>query len=102
MNLSAEHLAAVRSILSRHVSDLEVRAFGSRVTGASRPASDLDLVVIAPEPLPVIVLARLRGDFAESDLPFRVDVADYARLPAGLREAIGAASEVVQLPQSVA
>lgn len=96
MNVPDRHLDAVRVVLARYVGGIEVRAFGSRVDGSSRRHSDLDLVVMSSRPLPLAVLGRLRGDFADSELPFRVDVADWARLSDGLREAIHARSKVVQ------
>ena len=70
--------AIVREILVRHVPGHEVWAFGSRVKGPAKPYSDLDLAVISERPLPFDVLGRLAEDFSESDLPWRVDVVDWA------------------------
>jgi predicted nucleotidyltransferase len=36
----------VRSLLSRHVPDREVWAFGSRAKATAKPFSDLDLVIL--------------------------------------------------------
>jgi predicted nucleotidyltransferase len=78
IDLSAENLALVCAILRDHVPHAEVRAFGSRTTGKARRYSDLDLVVIADGPLPWRVDGALREAFSESDLPFKVDVLDWA------------------------
>jgi len=96
MQLDRKHHHAVAAILARRVAGFEVRAFGSRVEGDAHPASDLDLVVMTREPLPAVVLGRLRGDFAESELPMRVDVSDWSRLPDYIRVAIENRSEVIQ------
>lgn len=85
LDLSPTQLATVRRILARHVPEREVRAFGSRVTGRAWRYSDLDLVILGAEPLPALTLARLRADFEDSDLPFRVDVIEERDLPAGTR-----------------
>jgi len=62
--------------------------FGSRARGDARPTSDLDLVIWTDEPLPAIVLARLKDDLRESDLPFRVDVLDRADLSPSFRRLV--------------
>jgi predicted nucleotidyltransferase len=86
----------VRDILRRHVPDREVWAFGSRATGKAKPYSDLDLAVIADAPLPLQVGAALVEDFSESDLPWRVDVVDWATTQPGFRRIIARDKVVVQ------
>nr|WP_194301130.1 nucleotidyltransferase domain-containing protein [Acetobacter lambici] len=65
-------------ILNEIVPDREVRAFGSRVTGKAKPFSDLDLAVMGDEPLSLETRARLEDAFSESELPWKVDVLDWA------------------------
>lgn len=81
IEVAPEHLTILRDILVRHVPGLTIWAYGSRTTGKSKPYSDLDLVVMAETPLPMRKLAELAEDLADSDLPFRVDVSDWASLP---------------------
>lgn len=57
---------------------IDVRAFGSRATRTARPFSDLDLAIIGDAPLSLLTQAALRDAFVESDLPFKVDVTDWA------------------------
>jgi hypothetical protein len=78
MNLSPEELATVKAILRSTVPGLEVRAFGSRVCGKPRKTSDLDLALMTSTPLDFARLAELRDAFSESDLPFKVDLVDWA------------------------
>ena len=68
----------VRDILSKHVPQYDVWAFGSRVKGAAKSYSDLDLAIVSDRPLPLRICAALTNDFSESDLPWRVDVVDWA------------------------
>ena len=65
-----EHREVVR-LLQHHLPDTEVWAYGSRVKGAARPASDLDLAAFASAGQQEAV-SRLREAFDESCLPFRV------------------------------
>lgn len=78
LNVSPQHLQTVHGILLQHVPHCTVWAFGSRTQGTAKPYSDLDLAVISPQPLPLATLAALAEDFSESDLPWRVDVLDWA------------------------
>jgi predicted nucleotidyltransferase len=78
LDLQSDDLETVRAILRRCVPEREVRAFGSRVGGSVKRFSDLDLAIMGDEPLPLTVLADLREAFDESDLPFRVDLVEWA------------------------
>jgi type I restriction enzyme S subunit len=78
----------VQRILKTHVPQYEVWAFGSRVKGKAKPYSDLDLAIITQSPLPLGVLGALQDAFAESDLPWRVDVVDWACTSASFRDII--------------
>lgn len=88
LELTDVQLEIVRALLAKRLPDIEVRAFGSRVTGRARSRSDLDLVVVAGAPVPALALAELRADFEESDLPFKVDVVEWRDLPGSLRDEI--------------
>jgi uncharacterized protein len=94
--LSANHLAKVRELLQHHLPGVEVRAFGSRAGGHPKPASDLDLMVFSERPLEPRRFALLADAFAESDLPFKVDVVDASMATASFRAHALAESIVVQ------
>ncbi len=81
-------LETVRRILREHAPELEVRAFGSRVSWTARETSDLDLALMTDEPLDVARMAVLRAAFTDSRLPFRVDVVDWAGVSDGFRKVI--------------
>ena len=95
LDLSPEQLAEIRRILQNHIPERTVRAFGSRVQGIAKPFSDLDLAVMGETPLDFRQLAALKDAFAESNLPFRVDVVDWAATSEAFRRIIEGANEVV-------
>ena len=82
LHLPSAQLEALRHILaSRLPAGLKIQVFGSRATGIRlKPHSDLDLLIVGPEKLPLLLLGDLREALSESDLPFSVDIveAQYA------------------------
>ena len=88
IDIAPTDLATVQSILSQHVPSLEARAFGSRVSWNARSTSDLDLALLTTVPLDFTLKADLREAFAQSALPFRVDIVDWAATSEDFREVI--------------
>ena len=90
LHLLPRHREKIEELLRAHLPDVEVWAYGSRVTGESHDGSDLDLVLRGPE-LKEIDLGRL-GDFAEavemSTIPFIVEARDWASIPKSFHESI--------------
>lgn len=78
MNLSKAQEDVVREILREVFGNKPVEAylFGSRVDGTATKASDLDILLKGPQPIPLKTMALLREKFEESNLPFRVDLLD--------------------------
>ena len=85
IDVTAEQRRTILALLNRHLPDTAVWAYGSRVKGTSRPASDLDLVVFA-RPEQRAQVAELREAFEESDLPFPVDLFVWDEVPESFRE----------------
>lgn len=96
LQMEPRHWDIVRRILAEQLPGCEVWAFGSRARGAAKPHSDLDLAVLTAEPLPLAVAARLHEAFSESDLPWRVDVVDWASTSEAFRRLIESHRVVVQ------
>ncbi|HXU93643.1 MAG TPA: nucleotidyltransferase domain-containing protein [Gallionella sp.] len=88
LDVRPDHLEVVRKILRRNVPDRVVWAFGSRVAGKAKLASDLDLCIVGETPLPYEVSAQLRQDFSDSDIPYTVDIVDWATCSEGFRAII--------------
>jgi type I restriction enzyme S subunit len=88
IDIRPDHWGIVRDILHKHVPQYEVWAFGSRAKWMAKEYSDLDLAVITDRPLSLSVSAELADDFSESDLPFKVDVVDWATTRESFRRII--------------
>ncbi len=88
MSMDARDFATVLRILSKQLPEYDVYAYGSRVTGKAGKSSDLDLAVMTESPLETMRMADLREAFRESDLPFKVDIADWAGIKENFRSII--------------
>ncbi|RYU61424.1 restriction endonuclease subunit S [Methylolobus aquaticus] len=96
IDIRPDHWVIVRDILHKHVPQYEVWAFGSRATWTAKDYSDLDLAVITDRPLSISVSAALADDLSESDLPWKVDVVDWATTSESFRKIIERDKVVVQ------
>lgn len=81
-------LDVVLRALSRHVPNRDIRVMGSRAEGRSKPFSDLDLVVMGSEPLDLRTIGQLRDAFDDSNLPFAVDIIEWASCSDGFRRLV--------------
>ncbi len=98
VDLRPDHWAIVRDALRRHVPDRKVLAFGSRATWTAKDYSDLDLAIMGGEPLSLRAVSALDEALVESDLPFRVDIVDWARIDDAFRSVIRRHGVSVQHP----
>ena len=96
IDIHPDHWEIVRRILQTRVPQAVVWVFGSRVTGNAKAFSDLDIAIITTQPLPLDVSASLSDDFSESDLPYKVDVVDWATTNASFRNIIARNKMIVQ------
>ncbi len=83
LHLSARHRRVLEALLREHLPDVEVWAYGSRVTCRGHDGSDLDLVLRGPglEKIPIDRLMDFEEAVRESTIPFLVEARDWARLP---------------------
>jgi len=107
--LSMEHLRLPEQyrlllvdILRRCVPDAEVWAYGSRVTSSGHDASDLDLVLRNPDKSSAEFpgISELKEALTESNLPIRVEVVDWARIPVSFHQEIVKAYVVLLCAQN--
>ena len=100
IDLPAEQRRLVWQILRANLPPaVKVWVFGSRATGRARRYSDLDLAIDAGRPLTLDETASLAEAFSESDLAYRVDVADWRAIDGRFRRII--AQERVPLAERV-
>lgn len=83
LHLPARHRAQIEALLRRHLPEVEVWAYGSRVSGLSHDGSDLDLVLRGPAlaPIDFVAFSDFLDALRESRIPFLVEARDWARLP---------------------
>ncbi len=83
LHLSPRHREEIKVLLRKHLPNVEIWAYGSRVNGRSHDGSDLDLVLRGPK-LAEIDTSQI-VDFIEalqdSTIPFLVEARDWACLP---------------------
>ena len=96
MELSPEQLTVVQNILRKQFPAVEVRVFGSRVKGSSKPHSDLDLAIMTDSTIFPVKMAMLKEAFSESNLPFKVDCLDWAITSDSFKECINSCFEIIQ------
>jgi len=97
MLLNETQQTTVFRILRRYLPQHRVMAFGSRVKGNPKPYSDLDLAIL-DGPLPLSLMATLAHAFEESDLPFKVDLLDFAAADPTFQNLITAQGENLPFP----
>lgn len=89
LNIRTDHLEIVKRILRKNLTpQAQVWVFGSRAVGTPKKYSDLDLAISLGYPLSLEMLANLKEDFDESDLPYKVDIVDWLTISDSFREKI--------------
>lgn len=96
IDISPEQWKIVQGILQAHIPQHTVWAFGSRATGRAKPYSDLDLAIIGSAPLGMATHATLADAFSESDLPWKVDLVEWAKTSEAFRRIISRDKVVLQ------
>ena len=94
IDIAPQHENIVKSILQQQVPEATVYVFGSRAAFTAKPHSDLDLVIVGKDEMPIHRMHLLEEAFADSDLPFRVDVLDWHAISEDFRKNIVNCREV--------
>lgn len=70
----------IKNILQKFIDfkKSKVFVFGSRAKGKARKFSDYDIGIIDQKPLDLEKISLIKGEFEESDLPYRVDIVDFS------------------------
>jgi predicted nucleotidyltransferase len=98
LDLPLRYRKELEALLRRHVPNLEVWAYGSRVNRRSHEGSDLDLVLRSPtlEPLSATAFLDLVEALEQSSIPIIVQAHDWAMLPESFHREIERDYVVVQ------
>lgn len=96
LDLPTSYHDEVVALLRQYLPGMEVWAYGSRVTGNAREASDLDLVVLPSGSRQVPGVSALRSALSDSSLPILVDVHEWLAVPEAFRQEIARQHVVLQ------
>lgn len=101
--LQERHRAALERLLSEHLPEIEVWAYGSRVTGRAHEGSDLDLALRAPGGAEIepARLGAFERALEASAIPFLVQAHDWARLPERFHREIERRHAVLREAQTI-
>ena len=89
IDIAPTHLAILLPILAQHLpASAMVYVFGSRARGRSHRGSDLDLAIDMQMPIPKATKQALSFAIEDSDLPYKVDIADLQTLKEPFRSII--------------
>ena len=103
MKMPVKYKRQIIRLFKKHAPDIEVWAYGSRVSGDCHPASDLDLVLRAKKlnKISAEKMSDLRTVFTESAIPFLVELRDWARLPDSFKGEIKSSYVVLFQPDEI-
>ncbi len=93
IDLEPKQLQLLKTIITRHIPNKTVWAYGSRVTWKASETSDLDLVVFGSHSGKIF---DLKESFVESSLLISVDVMDWESIPDSFKENIRKKYVVIQ------
>ncbi len=85
IDLSPEVRDAVLAILHRHLGSQRIFLVGSRARGTAKRFADIDILLMNEEALSPEERAKVRYDLEESDIPYKVDLLEWAELSPSFR-----------------
>jgi uncharacterized protein len=88
IDVAQEHLESIKKIFQKFIPERRVLAFGSRINGKSTKHSDFDLVIMGDECVYNKSMAMLEYAFQESEIPFRIDLIEWATTSEPFRKII--------------
>jgi hypothetical protein len=95
MQINENECVFIKEQLQKYLPNMEFRVFGSRFQGTAKRYSDLDIALISQSPIPLQTLSQLEEIFAESDLPYKIDLVDVQRVSESFRSIIDKGYELL-------
>lgn len=87
IDLKTEYYNTLIDIFNSYCPNAQIWAYGSRIKNASHSGSDLDLTVISFNEEGKY-LYELKELLNESDIPFLIDINEFAKLPESMQNEI--------------
>lgn len=85
----------VVALIKKHLPNVTIKAFGSRVNGKASTYSDLDVALIAEGAISHNTLNRLKFDLSSSDIPIMIDIVDWHTLTPEFQSAINSHFQIL-------
>ncbi len=95
INITNKEREIILSILDENIDYKEIRVFGSRITGRFNKSSDIDLAIICDNPIDKSTFGLLLIEFADSDLPYKVDLVDLSSTSQSFKDVINQKYDVL-------
>lgn len=86
--IEQEQLEIVKEILRKYVPNSEIRIFGSRYKHTNKEYSDIDIAIVGKEKIDLSLYSKMREEFEESNLKYRVDLIDWNSISKEFKEII--------------
>jgi predicted nucleotidyltransferase len=80
MQLNQSEYLTVTRILKKFLPKAKFYLFGSRAKQTAKPYSDLDILVVDQDKIPLHRLNEIEEEFDQSNLTFTVDLVDWYRV----------------------
>lgn len=77
--LTERDMETIESIFDGYSDIKTIHLFGSRAKGNHRIGSDVDLAIMN-KGVDTKTMAKIKGDFEESTLPYNIDLVDFTKL----------------------
>jgi predicted nucleotidyltransferase len=88
MDLNQKHREILISTIHSVVGRADIYLFGSFARGKARIDSDVDIAIRSQAKIPFEEMMRMKHLFAESELPYFVDIIDLNAIEESFRRAI--------------
>lgn len=79
MNLEEKFIFLIKNCVKKFLPEAKIFIFGSRAKKTNHKFSDIDIAIQSSE-INSEILAQVKFELEESDLPYKVDIVDYNEL----------------------
>ena len=88
---------AILAIASKYldVRNYTIFFFGSRVSGTGSERSDVDIGIEGEAPIPLEIMAKMKGDIAELPILHSIDIVDFGNADDNFKEVAKKSIEVL-------